>query len=214
MNGNNKKAPVAQVILMHYPERIKLSDKRRSKYWTPLDDNLPQKYQKAPYAFVSVKMKNGYEQRMINTITKEFVIKNARTAGTPSFQKINGQAIWVGMNEFVRVKLRDQLHEYFEPFLASLNPAVIQPPKDHYLHLEYIFYFPFSSREPNGWQDYFNHAMPYMKTFEDTLVKCGKIINDSPMIIRGAYPRYVGIPTDVDRRLVVQFYHCKNNETI
>jgi len=198
---------------MDYPERIKLSDKRRGKYWHP-NDAIPKKYQNSTFAFAKVKLTNGYEERLINTYTREYVIRNTRTAGTPSFQKINGQAIWVGMNEYVRVKLRNQLHEYYEPQITQLNPAVLQPPKDHYLHIEYIFYFPFSSREPNGWQDYFNHAMPYMKTFEDTLVKCGKLINDSPMVIRGGYARYVGIPTDTDRRLVVQFYHCRNNESI
>jgi hypothetical protein len=92
------------------------------------------------------------------------------------------------------------------------------PPKDYYIHLEFVFYFPFGSyREPKEdakrvpIQDIDNHAYPYTKVFIDTLQELKVIKNDDYRYMRGYYAHYMEIPKDEPHRLEVKFHFCTNS---
>jgi hypothetical protein len=192
------------MVFPQYPEYIKLSESRHPVYYLiGQHATLPKKFKAPHFGY-----KNG---KLFDTRTKSHPIKNKALRDAPRMMKINGQALWVGMNEYSRVKLRDQLHHYFsEEIRKQFNSDIVNPP-GHYLHIEFVFYFPFSKRRLNQIQDIDNHAIPYSKTFSDTLTNDKYVIDDDPRFRRGVYSRYVEVATEEERRLVVNFYHLKNN---
>src|SRR4051794_5813762 len=160
--------PVIRIVMASYPEYVQLTEGRRPVYYLTEEYSkerpLPKKYQGMYYIW-----KKG---RLWSVTDKQWVLKNARFRHQPRYMKINGQGIWNGtISKWTRNKVRDALHAYFHPYVDKLLPFNV--PLGHYLHLEYIFYFPFEARGVLALQDYFNHALPYQKTFEDTLVALG-----------------------------------------
>jgi hypothetical protein len=210
--------PFMQLVMLQYPEQLKLSNSRRPVYYLQ-GEKIPGTLRGDEYIFkeITLRTQDGRmrkEYRLYNTKTKEYPLRNARTKDTARYQRINGQRIWDGsIARHTRAKLASVLHEYFAGYTEQMATD-IRTPKDHYLHLEFIFYYPFKCREPNSWQDVFNHSLCYTKTFEDTLVETGKVHTDSPALYRGSYSRYVEVPEEDERRLVVKFYYRKNNEQI
>jgi hypothetical protein len=144
-------------------------------------------------------------------------VKNKAIAGTPLFKMINSQDVWEsgsGMEWHIR-KLKDMLTAYYTPnIVRQLPERIVTPDKRTFIHLEYIFFYPFVCREPRTYQDYLNHFYVRGKIFEDTLVKLGVIEDDSPQFLRGAYARYVNVNSEEDRRLEIKIHFCKNGQRI
>lgn len=203
------------LIIPDYERYVKLSEKRRAKYYHP-GDKLPKYLQKRLDAgelyWKDHKLSSGTEQRLYDIVTLSYVVKNTRVAGTPNRKIINGQGIWNGtIAQHTRNRTAEFLHDYFTPFIMrQLPPKIFTPGKDTFIQLEYIFYEDLTKVFP----DYFNHALIYMKTFEDTLVDLKVIDGDSPSILRGGYPRYIHIDDPTERRLEIKFHFCKNHERI
>lgn len=203
------------MVIPDYERYVQLSAKRRAKYYYP-GDTLSKKNQKlldkGLYIWKDHKLSGGdIEQRLYEPIIGDFIIKNLRTAGTPNKMILNGQSIWNGnMAKFTRNKVRDFLHDYYIPFIKRQLPEKIFTTSGLFIQIEYIFYENLNKKLP----DYFNHALIYMKTFEDTIVELGVIQDDDPSFLRGGYPRYVHIEDETERRLEIKFHFCKNNERI
>lgn len=210
------------VIIPKYPEVIQTSNQARPKFFTRLD-KLPLMYRdESRYVWVKYSKKvSGTRQEtfvdyLTDLTTKERVVKNNKIAGKPRFTKINGQMLWSsgsGM-EFYREKLKDQLTAFFTPFIIRQlgENRKIFAPANHFIQLEFIFYYPLISS--NVIQDIDNHSVPYTKTFIDTLQMIGVIPKDDPEIVRGCYSRYVNIADPHERRIEVKFHFCKNGEPI
>jgi hypothetical protein len=192
-----------------YPEYVQITQGRRPVYYLTEDYSaekpLPKKYRGEGFIWKKGKLWHVAEKR--------WILKNEYFRHQPRYIKINGQGIWNGtISRFTRNKLRDGLHAYFHPYVNKLS--FIDIPLGYYLHIEYIFYFPFEARGTLALQDYFNHALPYQKTFEDTLVALGKLPSDAPAFIRGGYSRYVPVQFEGERRLEVLFHYRKQQERI
>jgi len=211
------------IIFRDYPEQFHMSEKQRAKYWLSKDiSRFSEKMKKdIELGFLTWKrLKNG-QQALHDTVKGEFKLRNPKIAGTPKIKKITAQLLWESGHgsEWVRQKMRDYLHDWFVPGIVRQGfPEELYAPAGHFIHFEYIFYYPFA--EKHNWskyQDYLNHAFVYSKTFEDTLIELGILKDDNPKYVRGGYARYVDI-MDVEgsqeRRLEIKIHFCKNNERI
>lgn len=212
-------------VFRDYPETMELSKKRRAKYYLmtpgialPL---LPKKHETAvsegKFSWEPKPTKNNPQQHALyDRDKKEFVIKNSRSVGTPRVITINSQIAWESGSgsEWTIRAIKSYLAAWFTPLIVQQLPPSIIPGTGKYIHLEYIFYFPFTERDPRLYQDYLNHWFIRGKIFEDTLVTLGIIPNDGPKYLRGAYPRFVNIDNEADRRLEVKFHFCLNNQRI
>jgi len=212
-------------VFEQYPETVQLSAKRRAQYFTALTNTflppIAKKYEKGiqmgKYTWEKKPTKEKPKQVALYDREKmEFVIKNSRTVGTPKIITINSQIAWESGkgSEWTIRAVKDFMKLWFTPLIIKQLPPQIEPGMDKYIHLEYIFYFPFTQRDPRLYQDYLNHWFIRGKIFEDCLVYLGIIPNDGPKYVRGAYPRYVNIDSEEERRLEVKIHFCKNNERI
>jgi hypothetical protein len=209
MPENIKHQPIIKLVIPQYPEYVQITEGRRPVYYLTGDYSairpLPKKYQHVKYIW-----KKG---RLWDAVEKKWLLKNTAFRHKPRYIKINGQGIWDGtISKWNRNKMRDALHAFYKPYIEKLPP--IEVPPRYFLHIEYVFYFPFACREEHVWQDYFNHALPYQKTFEDALVEMGKLPSDSPMFVKGGYTRYVAVDMEGERRLEVLFYLRQFNDKI
>ncbi len=169
------------IEMPHYPRRIKLSDSRRAKYFS-VGDAIPKKYNQGLLSGAlqyreRVKGKAGC---LFDTVTKEFVIKNARVAGTERWEVINGQKIYnAGYHPVTRAKIMDEIHEFYSLFLSALTPITTFP---LYIECEIHDYAidPISRNKPF---DAFNRGFPYCKAFEDVLVKYHVIPDDTTQYV-------------------------------
>ncbi len=102
--------------------KLQLSKARRAVYYTSEDyfnKKLPKRYLsknfyiiKEPYVFV--------DKKLYNTETKEFVIKNSKTANKPRYWIMNSQDIYSGKFERqARNALIHKLHDYFKELVKD-----------------------------------------------------------------------------------------------
>lgn len=151
-----------------YLTHIKLSEARRAKYFTSTDfqnQKIPKKYLKDGIEFD----KKG---RALNAKTKELIIKNPKTAGTPKYWKISGQDLWSqNLHHSTRAKMNEQLHNHFakhviEQIKIEQGTKLIALSPDERLQVHFLFRDKLEQS-----QDIDNLAVIYVKTFLDTLTQ-------------------------------------------
>ena len=182
-----------KVIIPDYLTHIELSKARRAKYYSKDDlfiEAIPKKYMKEGIEFD----KKG---RAINAITKELIVKNSRSAGTPRYWKITGQDLWSGnLHHATRSKMNIQLHKHFSKFIIEQIQVAQRTPfiavnEDERLKIHFLF-----KDKVEQSQDIDNLSIIYVKTFIDTLTqysnknqsniqKSGLIPDDNLRYIRG-----------------------------
>lgn len=191
---------IREIVMPDFPRQVKLSDSRRAKYFKNTD-KLAMKYlQKEryfggnlggygfsnkgnlhllaePFEWVDHKLSNGKkETRLYNSQTREYVIKNPQTAGTPNWEVINGQKMYNNLyHPHVRNKIMEVIHNYMISFLQGLKPIEDYPIT--------ITGFMFDKgrtcdiSKGKMW-DVGNRQFPYNKAFEDVAQKVGLIKQD------------------------------------
>lgn len=211
------------VIFQNYPTTYTLSNSRLIKYIEPV--HLPKLSNKAKsliesgqYIWKRHNTRKGKPECLFNVTTQEWVARNPKTAGTPRIIPISGQDFWSSgeQQQWNRIKLKEQLMEYFIPRIRTQLPESIWMPVGMYMHIEYLFFRPLLEHDivvDKKIQDLDNHAFPYMKIFKDTLQYLEIIKNDDPRYIRGMYPHYVHIDNEEERRLEVKIHFCHNDQT-
>ena len=112
MSELKKTGNTLKVAIPNYLTRVKLTEGRRKKYWEESKkDSLPKKFQ-TPYHI----WKKG---RLYDTITKDFVAKNAKFVDEPRYQQISGNEIYARMHESKRIKIVTQLKDHFKEHIAK-----------------------------------------------------------------------------------------------
>lgn len=204
------------IVIPFYMEEFQLSMATRAKYFSRMN-KIPKQYQdKTRYGWGMFEKKlSGTNLKtpieyLIDLQTGERVIMNAKKVGRPNVKPVNGQYLWSSEHTFAIAKMKEQLMAFFMPFIELQLGHIdqIYMPAGHFLHLEFIFFYPVVSTPTV--QDMDNHAAPYVKTFIDALQLSRKIAGDSPETIRGVYSRYINIIDFTDRRLEIKFHFCKN----
>lgn len=203
------------VVIPKYLTHIQLSKARRATYYSKKDlaiGGIPKKYLKDGIEFNS-------KGRAINALSKEIIIKNSRSAGTPKLWKINGQDLWSGnLHHATRSKMNEQLHDFFAGFIEKQiqkeqKTLEINLKKNERLHIHYLF------RDVIG-QDIDNLAAIYVKTFQDTLSKSkdkkyrhikkvGLIPDDNPKYIKSYMPEFEEINDHNKRELIITITKIK-----
>lgn len=106
---------------------------------------------------------------------KEPLLANPKRVGKESYIKINGQSFYVGINHFTRIKIIEAIKRQYAEFFPVINKAVLTYPITITYH--------FQVKEVGNQQDLDNHAMPYIKSFQDFLVTNNIIPDDSTRYI-------------------------------
>jgi len=190
----------AKIEIPNFIEKIKLSEKRRAKYYKK-GDKIPKKYQNNEYDFNKGNL-------LIDVETGEKIIKNTRTVGTPNLRIITGQSYWQGIHPHIRRKMKKEMSEFFCPFISKL-PRV---KTDAYpLGIDIDLY---DEIEGGTHQDLDNFMLVYRKVIHDVLVDkekhCKKIIqDDSKDFIRKISSTFYPIEDHKDRKLVIIIYTLK-----
>jgi len=163
---------LARIEIPDFKEHIELSKARRAKYFIKAKaDKLPKKYQAKEYSF----NKQGI---LVDSVTKEKIIANSKSVGTPKLWKVNGQDLYNGvLNPFVRNKATSEIHQYIRPYLKGLEKIVLAEEEFIRIHLE-IWDVPGAG----NWDC--SNKWPWIKWFEDTLTESKKLPDDSIIYIR------------------------------
>jgi hypothetical protein len=102
------------ITIPDYIEKVKISDKRRAKFFG-VNDDLPKKYQTEQYTWDST------GSVLIDKETGKKAIKNSVSAGKERFWKINGQDLWSGMDPHLRSKVAKEMKMYFYEYFRGLT---------------------------------------------------------------------------------------------
>jgi hypothetical protein len=163
-----------KVTILNYLRKVKISDSRMPQYYG-LRDKLPEKYQNNKRY---VWRKNAKTEILLyDSQTRQFVISNPNSVGTPSYQAIAGNEIYARMHERKRMKVIDALKAQFKENLRNVDI-----PQD---------YFPLSVsmelRAQFGYAEWdLDNLWIYHKCFLDSLTDLGIIEDDNVLYIRQA----------------------------
>ena len=175
-----------------YPEEVKVSDKRRKKYYKK-GEKLPDKYKSIQYGWSS----SGF---LIDIQTGQRVVKNPRSAGTPSYVSLSANSLWSKMHERVQMEVVSTVKNYMEKHLP--NKIKLNPPYK-------ISCTVYCTPKLGNWD--IGNFWIYNKLFEDLLVNKQLIRDDSIMYITqsGGF-RFIPIDDYENRKLVFKIeedYH-------
>lgn len=163
---------------------------------------------------------------VFNIQTGEREVSNPTQAGTPKIHIIKGQDFYVGLNEFVRVKVVDEIKAfYYEKFknidsdtqsrlYGKLNDAA-----PLVLHLNIYdtltsYGAKTSDVRGNRW-DVGNKGLPYIKTFSDFITQGYEDFNriledDDKMHICSEVVEYTPVASEDERKIVFSLYSDKD----
>lgn len=192
--GENKEYQLLKKIEIPFSEYVQVSKKRRAVPYIKGKCRLPKKYEKDIYSWNA----KGY---LVNNLTGEVVVRNARLAGTPREKKVNGQNIYNGnVSRQGRASLVKALHENFAKYLKDINPIIDIKHFPLGIHLIFKVHdkFKFNLDNDNRWI--------WEKAIQDTLVQEKVIPDDNPYIVWENLKRTILVPSEVEETLIVEIY--------
>lgn len=194
---------ITTIEILQYIYQVQTSKKRKVKYFhsnktgigkvrKSLED-LPKKHK-------SIITGTDLEGFYVNK-NNERIIANPLAAGTAKYVPINGQLFYASGNQFTRVKVVNALHEFFG---EEIEKAKLEPFKnnDYPIIITLEWFTTYSHKT----MDVTNMYSVYQKTFEDTLVNKGILVDDEVRYVTGGFPIYTPIDNFEDRKLVFTFY--------
>ena len=168
---------VKTIIINDYITRVKQSDSRRAKYYIKDGKKkAPSKYLKNPSSFVFKKFKDG-KTYLTNAITGERVLANPRTAGTPKFIQISGNALYSGYGSHrIRMMIIGGIKDFFRPLIKKEMKNYKLSKFPIKIKLEFF---------DKTTQDVDNLSQPYIKSLFDLFTDMNIIPDDKPLYING-----------------------------
>ena len=186
------KKEVLRIEIPEFITHVKLSNKRRAKYYTK-GKKIPTKYTTSEYTY-------NKEGILIHKVTRLPIISNPRSVGTPRIKKINGQDIYRGNNDpHVRSKMVSSMKEFFS---NEVRKRKVQPiPLDHYpLEMELEMHLPNAGEA----FDIDNAGWLYVKVIQDVLTTTRVIRNDVAILLpKSGGVQYVPLDEGEQRKLVI-----------
>jgi hypothetical protein len=194
---------ITQIEIPNYIYQVQVSKSRRVKYFhssktgigkvKKLLEDLPKKHKAI---IVGTDLEGFYIDK-----NGERVIANPLAAGTAKFVPINGQMFYSSGNQFTRVKIVNALHDFFS---SEIKRVSLQPFKksDYPIVITLEWFAPYSHKT----MDITNMYSVYQKTFEDTLVNEGILIDDEVKYVTGGFPIYTPVEKFEDRKFIFTFY--------
>lgn len=164
---------IHEVEIPNYPDKIKLSEKRRATYHDyRKKSKLPKKYQTEQYEW---RGKFLYDKEI-----NQRVVKNSLSVGTPKWWTVNFQDIWVGMHYLVRSYRMNKLKNIFRRYIEVLEPIT-----------EFPIRFEIFLLSPKMPVDVDNKGVIYTKILKDLLVNTNKGELNNHKVIPDDSSKYV-----------------------
>ncbi len=163
-----------RVIIPNYLRRVKLSEARRPKYYF-FGGELPDKFKTERYSW----RKRGKIKCLYDNEEGQFVLKNAKSAGTPNYQTIAGNEIYARMHERKRMLIVHSLKDHFKEHISKQIESISE---DLYpLSISMELHAPF------GYADWdVDNLWIYHKCFLDSLKDLKLIPDDNILYVRQA----------------------------
>jgi len=163
-----------KVVIPNYLRRVKLSEARRAKYIL-FGSSAADKYKGDRYRW----KKRGKNLCLYDSEEGQFVIKNAKAAGTPSYQTIAGNEIYARMHERKRMMIVHALKDNFKEHIRNQISSI---PDDMFpLSIDMEIHVPF------GYADWdLDNLWIYHKCFQDSLRDLKLIPDDNILYVRDA----------------------------
>ena len=172
--------------------------------------------------FSNSELKKKTKYYVTNIETGEKVVGNPTQAGKPKIHIIKGQDFYVGLNEFIRSKVVNELKSFYYKHFINIseedknNIKKVLTDTPLLLHLniyDTLHSYNVSSDNPTGnrW-DVGNKGLPYIKTFSDFVTqgyegKFDKLLEDDDKLnIYGEFVEFTPVSSLEDRKLVFTFY--------
>jgi hypothetical protein len=206
---------ICKVEIPKYLKKIVLSKARREKHFELGKGKAPpKKYTKnSRYEWKRCQVGKRQTSKLVDTETKKFVVANPIAAGTPKFQRINGQDLYAGnLSVHTRNKIFTELKEFFIDFIKDIKEIKNTPVKIHLeVHDEII--------ECTSLWDLDNRAYPYKKAFQDTLTGNRgkyevKLEDDNILFVTNISTQFVPVDNTEDRKLVYLIYKEDDNRVL
>jgi hypothetical protein len=210
---------IVRIEIPSYIRQIQLAASRKAKYYELVkgklkgSKDLPKKYQTKDYGFRPVKVGSKTKTLLCDNVTKQPVIANPKSCGTPRIYIINSQDLYnQSLHPQTRRKIVTEIKDSFRPYLLRMEPV----PQDYYplriiMEVHDLIQDPMIKNQ--AWDlDNRSHGL-YSKCFQDLLKAEGKIIDDNIKYITGA-PAALFCPVEKaeDRKLV--FVICRDTRDI
>ena len=180
-----------KVVIPNYLKRVKLSEARRAKYIL-FGSQIADKYKGERYCW----RKRGKNLCLYDKQEGEFVIKNAKAAGTPSYQTIAGNEIYARMHERKRMMivhaLKDNFKEHIRNQISAISDDMFPLSIDMEIHV------------PFGYADWdLDNLWIYHKCFQDSLRDLKLIPDDNVLYVRDAgRTKFVPVMEDVTPTMI------------
>lgn len=201
------------ITIPKFAREIKVTNARRAKYYHE-SENIPKKYQNSDYNWLLHKGKTV----LCNLITKEPVIKNPTTAGTPRFETINGNDLWSGAKrDDYKDIFKASIQVWFWECIKLLNLEKTNLNESLYpLQIELIFYTYKEEQDLDNldlwYRKCFLDAIQDVYTFKETprkLIETRFIRNDNTKIVKSIHSDHHDCKFGEDK-LVIKINTCNN----
>ena len=182
-----------ELVIPLYIRRVKMSDKRRAKYYElGKKTKLPKKYIGKKYQWKAHKVGTASKVFLTDVTTGLRVIKNSKSVGTASYKVINGQYI------------------YNQTLVKEARNKVLP------IRIEVELHYPMLADNKKPW-DIDNHFYIYQKAFQDVLVghrdkegnaRCQIIIPDDHnlFVSKPPSPLHIPVSTFEERQMIFKIY--------
>lgn len=196
-----------EITIPEYITRVLISNKRKIIFYNihynnphkklPKTRKPPQKYLKDQNYVID---RAGY---LRFRPTGDKVIANPKAAGTPKYQKINGQDFYSGFGSpFMRIKIVAGIKNQFRPFINRL-PIITEFPIQMEMELH-------TTIDEANWD--LDNLWIYTKCIQDLMVELGKIPDDNiQYVTKPASPEFFPVQTQEERKIVFKIYKDDRN---
>lgn len=184
-----------EICIPDYPSKIMVSESRAKAYYIKgkTKKPVPKKYSPKLHPKTYGYDKKGY---LINLSTKERVLSNPRSAGTPRYWVVNFQDIWSGMHHSTKSNRINLLKDIIKPFIKPVKKITTYPIK-----IEIFLY----DIEMNV--DVDNKGVIYTKVITDLLVGEEKIEDDSHEYVNDTGRcKFIKVNDIKERKMIVKIW--------
>lgn len=193
---------IVSIQIDGFSEYVQIAQKRNSKPYEQGKCRVPKKYLTEEYGW----FKKGKKTVLCRISDGLIMTSNPNTVGKPRYKKVNGQDIYNGnTSRQARSTLVKNIHNYLNNYILQIKDIVeidLFP-----LTLEVLFYV-YDQGKHNIDND---NKWIWTKCIQDTLVECGKIIDDNPHIISRNESETILIPEDQEQKLIINIYGRSRN---
>lgn len=176
----------------HWENKVKVGVAVK-KYFEAAD-SLPQKYQPAKTR------RAGKKVYFVDSKNKR-IVKNGTKVGKPVFWRLNGQHYYSNtMTWKRRTLITKYYHKYFKKYITDTFKEPFPSFLAYKINMHIEIHEVFTAKTPD-----ITNMWILAKLFEDAVVTCGILRDDSPEYRRMTSYEYIFVPNKEDRKLVITF---------